>query len=305
MKRKNIILLSIIIVLIFANILLLIDSPVTSSMDYDPTLFAIEDTTLINEIQISSTGRDINMKRVNGWILNDKYPSDPNVLRLFKAVSQRVRIVRKLSVQEVEDLNDQRFIGDVNVLIDDSDLTYGVYGNAMATKTFFLLGKEGFEVEIPGYTDFVGAVYQLTEDQWRDRLIFNGNWRSIQKILIDYEGTSSDLTITFKESFFEVEGIEELDSNFVVSYLNEYEYLQANERISKGRFPKYDSLSQTEVFTWILVDDIKYREPLTIRIFPKLPNERVRLVLDPEGEMTVFEENRIQNLLKTPVEFRY
>ena len=197
-----------------------------------------------------------------------------------------------------------RQIADVDFLGDYQE-NFQVLGDANATKTYFLVADEGYQVEIPGYSDYVGAIFQLRKDQWRDRLVINGNWRSIQKLEVDYAGEGEDLSIRFADAFFEVSLVDALDSNAVINYLNEFEFLRANERISPGRFPRLDSLAQTAPEAIITIDDIKGSEPLQLVIFPAIPGDQFRLVLDPNNLMAVFEEERVRALLRRPADFKY
>mgnify|MGYP007000382956 len=141
--------------------------------------------------------------------------------------------------------------------------------------------EEVYQVNIPGYQDFLASIYKLKLDQWRNRLVFKGNWRTIQKIEVVYpEKSDKNLVIRFEETFYKVDGLKEIDSSAVVTYLNQFEYLQANERISLGFSSAYDSLSQTVPEMIISISDIKYKLPIEIKIFPELPGQSIRLIMD-------------------------
>ena len=98
-------------------------------------------------------------------------------------------------------------------------------------------------------------------------------------------------------------GLEKIDSSEVVNFLNQFEFLQANERISVGFLSAFDSLSKTAPELVIRLEDIKYKQPIEIRIFGELPGQQIRLVLDQNAEMMVFEAQRIEPFFRTREDF--
>ena len=158
--------------------------------------------------------------------------------------------------------------------------------------------EEVYQVQIPGYNEYVGGIFELNKDQWRDRLVLNDSWRTIQKLQLDYQDESKqDLTISFDKDFFLVEGVQQLDSNLVVNYLNQFQYFQANEWISKGRFPRYDSLSAMPVLAKLTIESINYDLPILLEIYPKLPGDRIYLVMTYDESMFVVDDQRMSQIL--------
>ena len=92
------------------------------------------------------------------------------------------------------------------------------------------------------------------------------------------------------------------DSSAVVEYLNQFQYFEANERISDGRFPRFDSLAQTTPGAVITIEDIKEEQPVILTIFPNLKGQAYHLVMR-ENQMMVIDARRVQGLLPTPQDF--
>ncbi len=306
MRTRNIRLFIILIILATGNMFLLLRDPGMSRLGFEPDLFSIADTTQIESIEINGPKGLIIIKRSDNWMVDSMHSADPNVLRLLFAVMNRVTVSRELGETELEQLSGSSFI---KVSIDFSDvskMSFDVTGDLNATKTFFFRDDNGYEVEIPGYRDYVGGIFQLDKDQWKDRLIFNGNWRTIQKLDFNYTAADkNDFMIAFAGQFFEIDGLNQIDSNAVVGYLDEFEFLQANERLSPGKFERFDSLSRTSPEIIITVEDIKYQDTQSIKLFPILDGDNVRLVLDTKNQLTVFDENRIRNLFRVKSDFVY
>ena len=308
MRVRNIVLLGISLLLIILNLWLFNLKPALVSLSFDPDLFMIRDTTQIEKFQFHSKILDHYFSRQEGWKINNKFPSDPNLRKMLFTVSKRVKVSRALTGDEKEQLlkRNEEMGTSVTLTVDGDERSYSVVGNANKTKTYFIENQEVYQVDIPGYQDFLASIYELKRDQWRDRLVFNGNWRTIQKMEVIYpEKSDKNLLIRFKETFYEVDDLTQIDSSAVVAYLNQFEYMQANERISFGFSPAYDSLAQTPPEVIISLLDIKYKLPREIRIFPQLPGQNIRLIMDQDDELMVFESKRILPYFKSRPDFAF
>ena len=309
MKVKNIRLIGLVILLIAVNLFFWSWKPTYSQLNYQPGRFAVKDSAFVEEVVLTTTdSENVLTKNENTWLLNDRYEVDENLRKILLSVLNKVRIKRQLTEAEIKEIRSADS-PEVNVKIRGTEVpAFTVKGNANLTRTYFLDEEtgEGYEVEIPGYSDYVGGIFQLNKDQWRDRNVFSGNWRSIQELDIDYiDPERRDLKIDFEGDFFRVADIQQLDSNRVVEYLDRYLNIQANERLSTGRFDRYDSLAETTPLVTITIDDIKINDPIQLDVFPSLPGENILLVLDENEEMMVFNRNRINQLLVEPAYFRY
>ena len=308
MRIKNIILLTISMLLIILNLWIFNLKPTLVSLSFDPDLFMITDTSEIERFQFHSQMLDHYFSRQEGWKINNEFPSDPNLRKMLFTVSKRVKVSRALTGNEKSQLleRNEEMGTSVTLTVDGQERFYSVVGNANKTKTYFIQNQEVYQVDIPGYQDFLASIYELKRDQWRDRLVFNGNWRTIQKMEVVYPDKSdNNLLIRFKETFYEVDGLDQIDSSAVVAYLNQFEYLQANERISPGFSAAFDSLSQTSPEVIISLSDIKYKLPIEIRIFPQLPGQNIRLIMDQDDELMVFESKRILPYFKSRTDFAF
>lgn len=311
MSKKAIRLIIWVFILAAANVLVAFWEPGRQNLNFDPTAYAVTDTSAYVSMSFTFNAQQNRIERTtNGWELNNRYKVDRNLLRVFQSVMQQIRIKRKLGETELTELT-QRLKNDgtrVDLTLNEGKLIFHILGNEMMTKTYALSEdlSEGFEVEIPGYNDYLGSIFALKTSQWRDRTIFSGNWRTIQSLAIDYSSDKyGDLEIWFEDDFFKVKGVNAIDSNQVVGYFEQFQYLQANEMIEKGAYERYDSLTETTPFLKMKINDIKLEESYEITIFPPLENEKILLVTDNKGNMMVFDENRIQNYFAQPQDFIY
>jgi hypothetical protein len=309
MKDRGLIVL--IIVLAIINLGLYLWEPGSQSLTFNPQKFQINDTSSVENISFTSNSNEIEISRTSsGWKLNDSLVPDKSILRVFLSVMSRVSIRRILNSNEYEELASRLPVSGINVRIrhDNGTSEFEVLGSRNLTQTYFI-GKENntaYEVEIPGYSDYLGGIFNLTKDQWRDRRVFSGNWRTIQSIELDYAKEQyDDLKIYFEGDFFKVEGLNEIDSNQVVAYFDQFLNLQANEMIALENYPEFDSLVNTPHFLKMTIDDINLPSSLILNVYPPVDNGSILLVTANNGSSMVFDRKRLENFFAQPVDFQY
>ncbi|MEO9476157.1 MAG: hypothetical protein ABJG41_11495 [Cyclobacteriaceae bacterium] len=295
MEKKNKRLFGLIVLVLIINLVIFLLPGKGSKTTFDEHMFTVADTASVSSVQLTFGDKVVEMNRSDeGWELNGQHRMDEGLRRLLFSIMQRVRVKRPVH-EAVKD----------GVKVKLNNDSFMVSGNATQTKTYFTKNGKSYEVEIPGYRDYLASIFELNADQWRDRLIFNGSWRTIQRLNLDYtESDEKDFEIGFNEEFFNVSGVNKLDSGFVVDYLNQFQYLQANERISRGRFPRYDSLVQTRPLATLTLESINYSAPETLIIYPSLEKEGFNLVKNSIGEMVILDRRRISNMLMSRDDFK-
>ncbi len=289
MQGKNRKLIVVFGLLLLANLVFFFTSQTKRTVSFDENLFKIETPELISQIQIG----DLKLsKNGNKWILNGQYAASNELIRLIMSILNRVEVKKPVSVPVIQN--------EVTINIDGQKRNFYVWGNPTKTKTYFskVNSEEVYEVQIPGYNEYLAGIFELSVDQWRDRLVLNGTWRTIQQLTLEYEGSiEKNVSITFDDAFFKVPGVNALDSNKVVDYLNQFEYFQANEWITKGRFPNYDRLAESMPLAKLTLETIDAAKPIVLEIFKPLERDRFYLVRLNNNELFVIDRKRAQRIL--------
>lgn len=234
----------------------------------------------------------------NGWVLNDQYLADQGFVNTLISILERVETGR-----EIENWDGGK-LGSVEVEFDfNSRYRFDIASNATKTKSYFVSDDIAMEVAVPGYRDNVVDIFMLHPDQWRDRTVIDGSWRTIQNLQVQ-NSLGEDFQISFSDKFFLINDKAPNDSSAVVDYLNQFEQFQANEMISKGRFPQMDSLSATEPFASVTIDDIKNEDAITLKIFPNMDGQAYHLLENDKGEHMVIDARRVTQILTNPDNLR-
>lgn len=281
-----------IVVLLSANLLLLFSDRWSNKSEVS-SFFGSEELQTVQLFTMTNARDTIRLEKVeNGWLVNGTKADDGFMNTLF-SILERIEVGRSIESWQDEPL------GKVVLSNSEGEVSFDYASNPRRTRSYFITGNNAKEVGVPGYKDLVIDLFELHPDQWRDRLIVDGSWRSIQKLtLVNEKG--SDFEIVFNNTFFNLNGEAPKDSSSVVNYLDQFQQFQANEMISDGRFEALDSLGNTQPVIVLTIDDIKYASPIRLEIFPSLPGQAYHLVKNKEGEKMVLDAQRVRGILRGP-----
>jgi len=272
--------------------------------------FIVQDTSKIQGILIEKPDKKIKVeRRGNAWLLNDTFKTDPALIKIFNAVMSQVQVARPVSAMNFEEVKADllRSGQKVTVTSDSKKIAFYSGGNTNKTQAYFADEnlQEIYLVQIPGYNHYLSGIFELSLNQWRDRLLFESSWRSIQSLNIDYlEGQKENLDIRFEIKFMKVKDVIQLDTTKLMTYLSQFERFQVNDYLDPGQFPTYDSLLQTDPMVVLELRDIDKSKNRSLRIFNKINDQRFFLFADEENQMIVIDEKRVDNLLKIPDFFK-
>ncbi len=298
MSKTNKILLAVIAALALINIGLFFSGNLNSSGGVEKSIFAVSDTSMVNKISIQGLNSEISISREsNAWSLNNKYRVDEGLRRLFFSILQRVSVRKPVDMAP----SDSIYVS----LQGEENLEFVMFSNPTKTRTYFYHpeDKQSYEVEIPGYNEYLGGIFELKENQWRDRLIMDENWRSIKSVKLDYSNDQPDLSIEFNGKFFNLEGVNSLDSSRVIDYLNQFQVFEVNEIISRERFPQYDSLSNTAPVAALTITSIRNSAPSQLKLYPAIDNMAFQLVTKND-ELMILDSERASQILMKPQDFQ-
>ncbi len=287
--KKTIFYPIIILVLLVANLLFFYGSGFRGESNQNRRFlmaFVLEE---IDQIRILNQ-YEVNLRNTpKGWMLNDSLRADHGFVSNLISILDRVEITRK--IENWEGVTQ----GEIKLISGNDAITFKYAMNPTQTKTYFIYEGQVSEVSVPGYRDNVSQVFELHPDQWQDRLVYDGSWRTIQYLSVVNQ-IGDDFSLVFDKNFFLVNSQPVRDSAAVVDFLNQFADFQVNEIISKGRFSNFDSLIHTAPQAILQIDDINLEERLVFKIYHKLSEDHYHFVTLGE-KMAVIDEKRVEMML--------
>jgi len=307
-RKKNIRLLIVFLILLAWTILLLNMDFNKSRIAIDETKFSIIDTASINKIALTRNGNSIILSQeIDGWEVNNKYPVDPSMKDVLMAVLSQVRVIRtvpKKDIQRIqEELIDTGYL--IEIFQEDGPTTvYLAGGNGISISYFMTPDEVPYVVQLPGYDSYVAGIFEVSENDWRDRLLFQTSWMGIKEIQFSYpENPEENLSIISAKNLYEVSGINNLDTTKLMNFLDQISYFYTDQYLSSGQIDSYDSLKGTKPFLNISIDYLGLGNPTEISLYNRISGENVILGLINNDQMCLFNYNRILFLFKKKQDF--
>jgi hypothetical protein len=309
-RRKNIRLLAILIFLIAVTALVMTVDTTGRGAAFDEKLFAINDTSQVERVVISGGHFTNELKKENQqWIVNGRYRLDEGLRRTLLPVLREIRIRRS-----VAETNKDEVIS----LLQEQGVKVEIFGRRGLISSFISAGvqeenltyfmetgkKQPYVVHLPGYESYVAGLFEITENDWRDRIVMSINWQSLNQVRMAYpDEEGKNFAIKAGGNFFSVPGIHSLDSARIFDYLQDAQYVLTDKYLHQGEMPQYDSLAQTRPFAVLSLETIGQQAPETLTFFPLQENGRYLLGKTGTGQLALFEYNRVKNLFAKMEDF--
>jgi len=307
-KRENIRLLIILIALIAATVAVkTVGGP--RRVSFDPKLFSISDTSQINKVAITGPNfANILSKEKGPWMVNGKYPLDEGLRRTLLPVLKEIRIRRPVPDSRREEIS--AFLRDEGIKVEifkdgalaKSFLSGGVKEEGL---TWFMetSGAQPYVVHLPGYESYVAGLFEITENDWRDRIVLSAPRQTFRRLTLNYpEGTAQSFSILFDGLSIGMPGINDPDTARILNYLNLSEYLLADKYLDHGEYPVYDSIAAGNPYATLAVEKTTGRRDSVV-FFPKQENNPFIAGKLEDGQIVLFEYDRIKGLFAKREDF--
>jgi len=298
-EKKNIRLLASFLVLTMVCALFYFFGGSSNQIDIDTSMFKVEDGSNINRVVLESTTGKVTLD-FNGtrWSVNNTYEADRQLIKLLFATLEQAEPKRPVSNSQMDSINSMISRTGVTVTLyegEKSIQSFRAGGNEQKTETYFQksAGQPAYLMVIPGYRLYVSYILELDESGWRDKRIFNFNWRNFKSLNMIVPGDpSQNFSVSFKDQFFGISGIAEVDTTKLNDYLDAVSLLSAEQFIKPGLSNNYDSLLKTNASFRIEVSDIS-EKTYSLDLFAPLKNDRYVVGRIDEGQTVLFNPNTI------------
>ena len=241
----------------------------TSSLNTLDTQFALADSASVNRIVL---GKNTFTKQESGaWRINDSYAVDDRRMVDLLTILQRIGIKRPAS--DADKAAVQAAITQEGLMAQFSDES-GEQAREFKMverngETFAILGSaDPYIIHTPGVDINLAEWLTAPEATWRDRRVIYTTWRTLKKLEVKYwNDTNNSFQISFDNNFYNVSGVDKLDSTAVYDYLVQFqEFRAANFVVNRPQLA--DSLTQKAPLCTITVEDLYEDRNNSLLIYP-------------------------------------
>lgn len=276
-------------------------------LDIDPGIFQVEDLGTISRVDLASDSASLSLRYDGGrWTVNDSLNADGNMIRVLFATLQQARPKRGVTKATQDSIFRQLEDNGVKVSLYQGDQLRKQFlagGNPVKTIAYFAdpISKEVYVMAIPGYRVYVSGILELGPHRWRDKFVFNFNWRNFKSLAVTIpERPSENFTVSMQRDFFGIEGMAEADTAKLNAFLDDVSLLTVDEYIPEPAL--MDSLKRVQPTLDLVVTDIGNRT-YHLRLFEANVSGRVPGLIQG-AQPALFDPKKVRFLMKPRSFFR-
>ncbi|WP_375578767.1 hypothetical protein ABWH96_17335 [Marivirga tractuosa] len=227
-SKKNIVLLSVWIVLVLLTILAYSYNPYErKSTSFEKDLFAVENANqTISRIELN--GQDFSNtleKTGNSWSVNKEYLLDASMQQVFFKLLEQISIQRPIVGENSAKIKQNVLDSGVNVNIYGNEglvNSYTVGGDFQAMKSYFVKGEDVYSVQLPGYQSYVAGIFEVPENDWRDRVVFEGIWQDMVSLKINRPSKQA-VEFKYEDRLLRIQN-QQADTAEVMNFVERFNY---------------------------------------------------------------------------------
>lgn len=299
-EKKNKYLTVSAIVLLSIAIAFFLMSREENSPEIDPDYFSLVDTDQIDKVTLR-TLLDTVVLRYEGsrWRVNDRWEADVQMIKVLMATLRQTEPHRMVSRKVIDTVQQQLEQRGTEVVVEKEGvevIKFLAGGNAQRTESWFLKAGDTrpYVMIIPGYRVYVSGIFQLEAEGWRNKRIFEFNWRNFKSLTTSYSKEPKlGFTIEMKQSYFGIREMAQVDTTKLNDYLDAVSLLEANRFVPGPA----DRLLKEEPSARIDIRDIADRI-YTLELFAPQKDATEVFGRMADGQLVAFDRNMISSIAR-------
>lgn len=275
-----------------------------SKIEVDEDALVVPDLANVDRVEMGDV-----VLRFDGtkWMVNDQYPADRRAIQVLFGTVENVRPRRPVGEKQLEFVRKELQTHGTEVRFYAKDQlvkSYTVGGIPAKPEAWFQVGdSDPVIVNIPGYRVYSAGVFEQSPNDWRDKRVFSLNWRNFKSLRTVFTKIPADgFTISGKGRVFKIEGMNEVDTAKINTYLDDVSLLVGDSFYQKGQRARIDSLIAGPTSFDVVVTDVG-NQPYRLEIFPPLRSE-ANVFGRVNGEIMAFQRAEIVRIAKKKSWFR-
>jgi hypothetical protein len=240
--------------------------------------------------------------------VNDTWDADGQMIKVLFATLSQVEPRRPVAAAKRDSIILLLEKNGVRVSLSEAGeerATFLAGGNDLKTEAWFLKAgdRQPYVMNIPGYRVYVSGVFELDQSGWRNKRIFDFNWRNFKSLSAAYrKEPKQGFVIGLTEGVFGIRDLAATDTARLNTYLDEVSLLFAN-RFIDNRIKSIDSLASAKPAARIEITDIAGRT-YSLDLFEPDKSSRVVYGRMGDGQIVSLEKNKVAEIVRKRDYFR-
>jgi hypothetical protein len=265
----------------------------------DRDAFALIETEKVNRVTLTRASDTVTLAYDGArWTVNGR-DADVQMIKVLMATLRQAEPHRPVAARMIDTVNAQLARRGTRVTVEQNDgttLTFLAGGNRGKTEAWFVKSGEAqpYIMIIPGYRVYVSGIFELEAAGWRNKRIFDFNWRNFKSLTASYPKVpTSGFTVEMKQRYFGIRGLDPVDTTKLNDYLDAVSLLLA-KRFVTGTV---DTVKRGAPVARVEILDIADRR-YSLELFAPVGDEAEAFGRLPDGQWVAFDRADIAALLR-------
>lgn len=257
-------------------------------------LFKVGELKAIDRVELISR-RDTVQLTFNGirWKVNS-LDADRDMIDVLFATLLQAEAKRPVSENRNDSIASAVHASGVQVRLFETEnlrKAFTTGGNTRKTEAYFIdETSQAYVMQIPGYRVYVSGVFELTENDWRDKSVFAFNWNNFKNLAVTFTNKPSDnFEVKLSDGFFSVDKLD-TDTTKLNDFLDAVSFLTVDEYVEA------DSLRTQPSLASIILTDIADRQ-YGLAILPIVNNGKTACLIN-ETQPAWIDNRKLGRLVK-------
>lgn len=266
----------------------------TNGFAVDKEIFKVTELENIDEVTLASGNEKVVLK-FDGtrWMVNE-HVADRNMIDVLFATLAQAEPKRPLASSLRDSVSNTLRTNGIHVsLISEGKVMKNFYagGNTQKTQAYFL-GADAipYYMLIPGYRVYVSGIFELGENDWRDKYVFGFNWQNFKTMKVSFpDQPQQDFEVSKENNLFGIEGIK-TDTTRLSNFLERVYLLTVDRHILEPVSLEEKPIMDISIFA---LGNLEYK----ISLFQQEGNREYRGLINGKSN-AIFSTQKISPLLR-------
>jgi hypothetical protein len=263
----------------------------------DSSLFQVEDLMAIDRILLERAGQRADLKYDGArWTITDE-AADRDLIDVLFATLQQAKPMRPVAKNLQDSVARALQSTGVKVTLfsgERNELTFFAGGNARKSQAYFQKDGDDYAyiMAIPGYRVYVSGIFELDNLGWKDKFVFQFNWRNFQSLQARFpKASQNNFDVVLAGNFFTVEGMTAVDTTRLNDFLDAVSLLTVDGYLEDTLL--LNSLTPANADMFFEVSDVAGRK-LSLALYP-VAGESGRVTGIINGsQLAVFDRKKLE-----------
>jgi len=292
-KRNKLLVVSLGVLIVLSAVLFLITRDEDRPM-VDPAYFAVAETEKIDRVLLVTATDTVDLT-FDGtrWKVNGRWEADVQMIKVLMATLRQAAPHRPVAAVMMDTVQHQLSKRGTQVIISEGGVQRARFlagGNKGKSEAWFL--RDGdvqpYVMIIPGYRVYVSGIFELKASGWRNKRIFDFNWRNFKSLAAVYpREPKQGFSIEMRQRYFGIRELAEVDTTRLNDYLDAVSLLMARRFVEPGDISA-DSILRQNASARLEIRDIADRV-FGLELFTPRGNDKEVYGRTLDGQVVVFD----------------